>query len=146
MIPVYLFDLDGTLFNGDHRLHHIQKEPKDWATYFSLCGDDAPIPHIVRLAQDLARSRTDIVYVSGRSDECRKQTESCIFRHDLPFAPLYMRRQGDHRNDDIIKLELLEQIRRDGYEPIMAFDDRDRVVRALREAGLPVAQVAPGDF
>lgn len=33
-----------------------------------------------------------------------------------------------------------------GYEPIMAFDDRDRVVKMWRDAGIPCAQVAPGDF
>jgi hypothetical protein len=57
-----------------------------------------------------------------------------------------MRKEGDHRDDDIIKLELLEQVRADGFEPIMAFDDRNRVVAAWRSAGVPCAQVAPGDF
>ena len=51
-----------------------------------------------------------------------------------------------HRADDILKIELLDQIRADGFSPIMAFDDRDRVVAAWRAAGVPCAQVAPGDF
>jgi hypothetical protein len=34
----------------------------------------------------------------------------------------------------------------DGFEPIMVFDDRNRVVKALRAAGVPCAQVAEGDF
>lgn len=57
-----------------------------------------------------------------------------------------MRRAGDHRGDDIIKLELLTQIKADGFDPIMAFEDRSRVVRAWRSAGIPCAQVAEGDF
>ena len=57
-----------------------------------------------------------------------------------------MRKEGDHRPDHIIKLELLAQIRSDGFEPIMAFDDRNSVVKMWRDAGIPCAQVAEGDF
>lgn len=56
------------------------------------------------------------------------------------------RRVGDHRDDAIIKIEFLQQIRDDGYEPIMAFEDRARVVAAWRVAGVPCAQVAEGQF
>ena len=44
------------------------------------------------------------------------------------------------------QIELLEQMRLDGWDPGMAFDDRSRVVKAWREAGIPCAQVAEGDF
>lgn len=30
MKPIYIFDLDGTLADGAHRLHYIQQEPKRW--------------------------------------------------------------------------------------------------------------------
>jgi hypothetical protein len=66
--------------------------------------------------------------------------------NDLPQCPIYHRKSGDFRDDSIIKLELLEEIKRDGYSPIMLFDDRNRVVLALRGAGYTVAQVAPGNF
>ena len=64
----------------------------------------------------------------------------------LPDMPLYMRADGDFRSDDIIKAELLAKVRADGYEPIMAFDDRNQVVRMWRANGVPCAQVAEGDF
>lgn len=59
---------------------------------------------------------------------------------------LRMRRAGDHRPDDIVKREILDQMRADGWRPVMAFDDRARVVKMWREAGIPCAQVAEGDF
>jgi len=142
----YLFDIDGTLADCSHRIHHIEKSPKDWATFFSAVHLDSPIPHLIGLAQRLSVAGTAIVYVSGRSDQCRNETAIWLDRHSLPFGPLYMRKEGDHRDDDIIKIELLAQLRADGYEPIMAFDDRTRVVNAWRSAGIPCAQVAPGDF
>ncbi len=57
-----------------------------------------------------------------------------------------MRSEGDHRPDYKVKEELLGRILKDGFEPIMAFDDRDQVVKMWREAGVPCAQVADGNF
>lgn len=150
MTPCYIFDIDGTLANGDHRLHHIKKEPKNWAAYFAACSEDAPIQHVIDICRSIGLSdyplNFAIVYVSGRSDECRRDTQEWLNRHHLPTGPVYMRQQGDHRPDDILKIELLAHLREDGFEPIMAFDDRNRVVEAWRAAGVPCAQVAPGDF
>lgn len=141
----YLVDIDGTLAHGGHRLHHIEKEPKDWEAYFAACDGDAPIPHIIELVQSLA-NRAKIVLVSGRSAVCEHATKRWLFQHEVPYDALYMRQEGDHQDDDKLKIEMLAQVRADGYEPIMCFDDRDRVVAAWRAAGIPCAQVAPGAF
>lgn len=142
----YIFDIDGTLADCSHRLSYIQKSPKDWRGFFAACSDDAPIAHIIGLAQHLASAGVSLVYVSGRSDEAREQTEEWLARHRLPSGPLYMRKAGDHRNDDVLKPELLAKVVADGWTPLMAFDDRDRVVASWRAAGVPCAQVAPGAF
>lgn len=146
MPDCYLFDIDGTLADCSHRLHHIQAKPKDWRTFFAECKGDFPIPHIVRLAITLFDAGQQIVYVSGRSDECREATLEWLLRHGLPDAPLYMRKAGDFRNDDIVKGELLDAVLADDLRPVMAFDDRDRVVAMWRARDIPCAQVAPGDF
>lgn len=142
----YIFDIDGTIADCGHRLPHIQKTPKDWRAFFAACSDDAPIPHVIELAQDLAENGAAIVYVSGRSDECREATMDWLSLHDLPAGSLYMRKAGDHRNDDILKGELLANLLADGFKPVMAFDDRNRVVATWRAHGVPCAQVADGDF
>jgi|SRR6185312_2644228 len=146
MARCYLFDIDGTLADCSHRLRHIRSEPKDWRSFFAACGDDAPIPHMIELAITLFDADQQIVYVSGRSDECRKETLEWLARHQLPEAPLYMRKAGDHQDDDRLKAELLHHIVADGWEPIMAFDDRSRVVKMWRAKGIPCAQVSEGDF
>ncbi len=146
----YIFDIDGTLADCSHRLPHIQKEPKDWQAFFAACDRDAPIAHMVELARDLLNARRTIVYVSGRSDECREATEQWLADNGLiedeDGLRLYMRAAGDHRDDDILKTEILRDLVNDGYEPVMAFDDRDRVVAAWRANGVPCAQVAEGNF
>ncbi len=144
MKPCYIFDIDGTLADCSHRLHHIQKQPKDWDSFFAACTHDEPIKHMVDLAKSLP---LPIICVSGRSDAVRYETDYWL-RVKAGICPdgLYMRRAGDHRDDDILKIVMLEQIRADGWEPVMAFDDRTRVVKAWRTAGIPCAQVAEGDF
>jgi len=144
MRRVWVFDIDGTLADCDHRLHHIKKDPKDWRAFFALVSDDAPIPHVVRLANAL-RMDAGLAFISGRSDECRDETRRWLDFH-VGSGPLYMRKAGDYRDDSIIKIELLCDLQRDGFSPIMVFEDRTRVVAAWREIGIPCAQVAPGDF
>lgn len=146
MRECYLFDIDGTLADCSHRLRHITRGEKDWRSFFAACGDDAPIPHIISLALNLWDADQQIIYVSGRSDECRDLTLAWLAKHGLPEAPLYMRKAGDHRDDDKVKAELLVAVIADGWAPVMAFDDRDRVVKMWRDRGIPCAQVAAGDF
>jgi phosphoglycolate phosphatase-like HAD superfamily hydrolase len=147
----YLFDLDGTMCDATHRLHHIQNGNKNWNAFFDDCVGDAPIEHIIDLAW-LCAQEASIVYVSGRSDRVRQETMAWLTEHDAPWLhceytnALYMRADGDYRPDHVVKLELLAKIRADGFEPIMAFDDRNQVVEMWRANGIPCAQVAPGDF
>lgn len=148
-MKVYLFDIDGTVADLSHRLRHTQDGKKDWPQFFAECDGDAPIPHMVELAKILRTSDNHVLFVSGRSDQVRKETLSWLRYHvgaNLGPLDLYMRREGDHRPDNLVKAELLDQIVADGYEPIMAFDDRDQVVKMWRERGIPCAQVAEGAF
>lgn len=142
----YIFDIDGTLADLTHRLPLIKQEPKNWRGFFAACSADKPIEHMIKLAIDLHLSGANLIYVSGRSDECRWATEDWLRRHALPEGKVYMRKEGDHRPDHQVKVELLEQLRTDGHHPIMAFDDRNAVVKMWREIGVPCAQVAEGDF
>ena len=59
---------------------------------------------------------------------------------------MLMRRTKDYRSDDIVKKEMLDEMRAIGYNPTLVFDDRDRVVKMWRENGLRCFQVAEGDF
>jgi hypothetical protein len=59
-----------------------------------------------------------------------------------------MRNAGDHREDYIVKEELLDQIiaRFPGQAIGGAFEDREQVVTMYRKRGLRVFQVAEGKF
>ena len=147
--PCFVFDIDGTIADMSHRLHHIVRTdgaPKDWDACFASVADDAPIAHMIDVARALVDSGHFIIFVSGRPDSCRSTTETWLEKHVVGEQSIYMRKSGDHRNDDIVKMELLAELRADGWEPRMVFDDRNRVVSAWRRAGIPCAQVAEGSF
>jgi hypothetical protein len=141
----YVFDIDGTLADLAHRRHYIETRPKRWKEFFRAAADDKAIEHIVDLARHLSKVNP-VVFVSGRTENIRKETEDWLEREVGLRGPLYMRCTADFRPDYVVKAELLEELMRDGYEPIMAFDDRDQVVKMWREKGVPCAQVAEGNF
>jgi phosphoglycolate phosphatase-like HAD superfamily hydrolase len=143
MKRAWFFDIDGTLSDPSHRLHHIQKKPKDWRAFFAACDGDAPIPHMIDLAQMLP---APVVCLSGRSDECRQLTVEWLTKHGVLIHGLFMRKAGDYRDDSVVKVELLAEAREAGFEPIMIFEDRKRVVDVWRKLGIPCAQIADGDF
>ena len=141
----YVFDIDGTLADGSHRVHHILTRPKDWDAYFSKLEDDDLIVHVAEVCKAVAEVY-DVVYVTGRPEEHREPTRRWMRRHHLPPGPLYMRPEGDRRDDDVVKIEILGRLRDDGYQVMMIFDDRSRCVKAWRRAGVPCAQVEEGEF
>lgn len=143
-----IVDIDGTLADCTHRLHHIQKQPKDWDAFFAATAGDTPILPVLEIVDGLARMEHRIIFCSGRPERTREATEKWLFLM-LDYASidrLYMRPDDNHSDDDTLKRWLLEKIRADGFNPVLAIEDRKRVVEMWRSEGLICAQVAEGDF
>lgn len=145
MKKIILVDLDGTLADGNHRVHHILEKPKDWTTFFSECDKDIPIAHVIDIINHLSEIY-QIYITSGRSDEVRDKTEQWLKDNNIIYHKLIMRKAGDYTGDDELKVSWLEDGQINKQEVLCVFDDRDRVVRAWRDAGLPCFQVAAGEF
>lgn len=147
---VYLVDMDGTIADASHRLHTIQNLPKDWKAFYELSKDDSPIYEVLRVVQGLEAVGHHIFIVTGRSEECREGTVSWLIRNDVPWLWLYMRKEGDHREDFIVKSELLDKLLKESGLQLSdiggAFEDRQQVVDMYRERGIKVFQVAKGNF
>src|SRR3546814_16195171 len=56
-----------------------------------------------------------------------------------------MRKDADTRPDHVVKEEILQQISDDGYQPILAVDDRPSVVAMWRSKGITTLQCAPDE-
>ena len=131
-----IVDIDGTLaiMNG--------RDPFDWGRV----GEDGvnfPVWHLV----NQIKSNIHVIFMSGRDEVCRAETESWLIKHlGVLIGPLYMRPASDTRDDRIIKRELYEREVKGKYNVLFVLDDRDKVVRQWREMGLACFQVAEGDF
>lgn len=153
MKPLYIFDLDGTLADCQHRTPILDQkyDSQRWRRFYAACDRDAPKHAVIRVMESL-RLFADVWIFSGRSEEVRDKTvawlaaHTSFMTHELETA-LVMRQEGDHRADDVVKREWLDGMLHDDRKRLAAtFDDRDRVVAMWRDAGLTCFQVAPGDF
>lgn len=87
----------------------------------------------------------EIIYLTGRPDNYRAQTEAWLSAHGQ-LSPLFMRKAGDHRTDDVVKKEIYEREIAPFYAIAFALEDRSRVVALWRSLGIPCFQVADGEF
>ncbi len=160
MKSAYIFDIDGTIADCSHRLHHIQPpfglvhfEPgetewkPDWDTFYSLCVNDKPIDNVCHLLRVLQRD-FEIIFITGRSEKFRNHTTEWLKRQLGSFAEyhLFMRADGDHRPDYVIKKEIYDEHIKDKFNVLGVFEDRDQVVKMWRELGLTCYQVADGSY
>lgn len=150
--PLYIFDLDGTLALIEHRRRFVEGDRKDWGRFYAACVDDAPNQPVIDTMERLRHTGADVWIFSGRSDEVRAQTIGWLTEHtsflswELDDA-LTMRCAGDFTPDDELKREWLDRMLVDDRSRLVAvFEDRDRMVKMWRAAGVPCFQVADGDF
>lgn len=87
-----------------------------------------------------------IHFLSGRDESGRVDTEYWLGLWGYSSDNLHMRKAGDKRRDDTVKVEMVNEHIRGKYNIVFHLDDRQRVVDALRAIGITVFQVAPGDF
>jgi hypothetical protein len=139
-------DIDGTIADISHRLHYITNKPKNFAAFESVLHLDQPIQTVIAAVRSIYDYGWDVVMCTGRNARTRGGTLEWLERVGIRHHGLYMRQDGDHRVDTVVKYELLAQIIADGFDPTMVFDDRERVVAAWRRAGLHCVQVAEGSY
>jgi predicted kinase len=147
-----IFDVDGTMADCTHRTHLLP----NWPKFFAEMGKDDPIMPIVWLADQLIKKSMDndeefkVIVVTARPDSYRDQTCKWLQNHLRWYAwidKIYMRRDGDYRQDTIVKEELLlQQIINDGYQPWLVIDDRPEVVDMWRDWGITTLQCASDEI
>lgn len=134
-----IVDIDGTLSDTTHRIHHVTGPNRDWGAFFAAMGDD-PVHEPIRDVVGSLDRDFDILLCSGRPETYRDVTVEWLNRHGIEWARLYMRPADDTRPDHIVKAQLLRGMRKDGFEPYLVIDDRPTVVAMWREQGLTCLQ------
>ena len=160
---VFIWDIDGTLANAEHRIHHLANTPIDWDAFLEGAYKDELIPAGATLYNLLVTQcrqlghliqnnelEADIPYVdvmTGRPERFREPTMKWFEASGLLLPrDVHMRPDDDHRPDSVLKIEMYERIYKDQETVLAVFEDRDRCVKAWRQAGVTCYQVAEGKF
>lgn len=147
----YIFDLDGTLADIEHRRHLVSGKKKNWSLFYKGCVNDSPNAAVVDLYKQLDSSDDNIMIIfSGRSNIVRRETQQWLEDNEIFYSLLMMRPEGDYTPDEVLKQEWLNRYL-SHHEMTLSqvsavFDDRQKVVNMWRDIGLTCFQVAPGDF
>ena len=135
-LPIAVIDLDGVVADVRPRLVHILGASRDWARFFAGIPEDAVLAHGRAVVERLAADH-EIVYLTGRPERTRRDTEHWLERHGLPTGRLFMRSERDRRPARMVKPRLLRELSR-GRRVAVVVDDDPEVCAALEEAGWPV--------
>ncbi|MGC4886608.1 AAA family ATPase [Micromonospora sp. DT227] len=135
--PVVLVDIDGTVaLRGDRSPYDMTK-----------VSIDLPNEPVILTIRALHAIGLGIIFLSGRDYTAHAATIDWLAEHvQVPYLGLFMREIGDDRDDAVVKAEIFDREVREKHRVTVVFDDRQRVVRMWRAHGLPVFQVAEGNF
>ena len=158
----YICDVDGTLMNVEKRAIHAQRTKRytdkrmNWDNFLDpkiMLEYDTPNVDVCDTIKSLrlvyseeGGNENRIIITSARNERHRRVTEIQLGNAGIKYDAMYLRDDGDMRPDDIVKAELLGKIITDGYNPTVAFDDRNQVVKKWRELGIKCYQVREGNF
>lgn len=152
-----IFDIDGTLCNCEHRMHHIKpefardpvtgrKNQRRYDLFHQACVDDTVIEPVATIYRRFVLDPdVRVVLLTGRPMSARYHTEQWFARHNLiGYDALYTKPAGQDMLADVdSKAQAADQIEQEFGMPIaMVFEDRDRVVKMWKQRGTFVFDVA----
>lgn len=141
-----IVDLDGTLCDVEHRVHHVKSKPKNWNAFNQAMDQDQPYFWCIELIAAMKARGYKIYFVTGRDENFRKMTTDWLERHNVYYDELHMRLDQDFREDSEVKEEIYVNKIEKNSQVLFVVDDRKSVVERWRKLGLTCLQCAPGDF
>jgi len=141
-----IVDLDGTLFNVDHRVHYMKQKPKDYESFEDEIVNDDLNMWCCNLVKLYDKAGYHIIIITGRHARAKEDTQNMLERYNVPYDKLYLREDPDKRPDEIVKREIYNNYLAHRYDVEFVVEDRTRVVKMWREIGLTCLQCAEGDF
>ena len=138
-------DIDGTLFNNEHRARAIPEDRSNtanWHEFNALHIYDTPIQYRIDLLNALAMEHLAI-YLTSRTDTFYDSTKAKMQMAKCPPGPLVMRGSDDNRPSAEFKVDAINrelECRSVIRQPFMLIDD-DRYVCEAVAACYPMARI-----
>ncbi|HEX2063740.1 MAG TPA: hypothetical protein VHE80_04885 [Acidimicrobiales bacterium] len=144
--PAVVFDIDGVLSDAATRQHYLEGPGRrNWDAFFDACGDDPLIAEVARLLSLLDPGLV-VVLLTGRPVRVQPQTLAWLERYDVRWDLLVMRDYGDYSAARRFKQQTVEELRRRGFEPVLAFEDDRRNLEMFRAEGVPSVYIHSGYY
>lgn len=143
MTDAAIFDVDGTLVDVSSVRHYVNPNhpafpgKKDWNRFHGESINCPPIPDTLELYEQAREDGLAILIVTARMRQWSLPTLLWLRDNGIEHDELYMRPQNDYRKDYIVKAEILQDIKRDGYRPVMAVDDNPNVIKLWKSHNIP---------
>ena len=144
MRPLAVFDIDGVLADARHRTHHLVpslnkkgKMSKNWGAFFREAVNDEPLKEGFQMLTELSVDH-DIVYLTGRPEQCRADTLTWLKEQGLDVTELFMRPKGNFGRSADTKAQLMLDLAAGGRTIAVIIDDDVTVVDAHRANGFNV--------
>ena len=146
MKKAILVDLDGTLADIEHRVHHVQSDNKNWKAFNDGMHADELNHWCADLVKAMQGENYKIIFITGRGEATRQMTVEWLEKKSITYDHLYMRPLKDRREDFEVKKEIYEDQIKDDYKVVFVVEDRASVVKMWRSIGLVCLQCDWGDF
>jgi phosphoglycolate phosphatase-like HAD superfamily hydrolase len=140
-----VFDLDGVLSDAASRQHYLEGPWRDWDSFFDKCGDDPLIEEVAQLL-DLLDPGLVVVLLTARPAWVQPQTLAWLHRYKLRWDLLVMRDRGDYAAAREFKRRSIRELRQQGLEPVLSFEDDRRNVAMFHEEGVPTVYIHSGYY
>lgn len=141
---MYIFDLDWTLANLEHRLHYVKWEwKKDWKNFYAEVAHDSVIENVARIWHSLSSPTICKVILSGRSNQCAFETEEWLSKNWFKYDFILMRDSWDKRDDTDVKRDMYNMCLK-WNKILWVFDDRARIINMRQEEGVFTFDVSQG--
>lgn len=140
-----IFDIDGTLCDSFKNGYSLK--PLDWNAVEKEMPGYPVVEALREIADHFFSCGYTVVLFSGRPERYRELTKTWLWDKEIPYEHLFLRPDGDEREDAELKSEMLDAlIKTYGYKVLCVFEDRTSVVKMFRERGLTCLQPAQGDY
>jgi len=131
-----IIDLDGTLIDDTSTKWMYYEKNPNWEQAKDTDRFRQPKKWCLDLVTNMRAAGTYVIFLTGRPDSYRQQTEDWLEKHDAKNPHILMRKDGDWREDVLIKHEIYKKYIEPHYNIIFAIDDKKSVIDMWRAAGL----------
>lgn len=124
-------DIDGTVAKN------MGRPPFEW----SRVGEDLPILEIANLVKVYSTLGFKVIFLTGRSEECRQITTDWLKQHVVDEFDMFMRPEGDYSKDRDLKQKMFFENIEPNYNVEFVIDDRKQVVNLWTDINVKLLNV-----